>query len=1079
MFRIEQPHWPYIINVSCHDSCDSSTPDSSTGPAVLAALPLSAIAALTNAGPRAPYSALHPLLSIPRLYSAGDKQKAQRRAECGYALQCRPLTRAGECTLVTNNGSEAECFSVESSFVEGDMPYRVQRATCRSWLHLLTAPSSPITTPIHITRLYRRSTRSLSSTSANDRPQSAASQQTVINGTEPSASPSTPSSRTSPNTSRTLTPAILSQFHGVSPATARNLIHTILQTHSSTLTPADYGTLIHLAHSLTPPPHTLVLSLHTHYTGRHSLSAAPDELFQYVLPVLHHHDRHADVLRLYTWMAQRRLMDQVMLGVLLRACDVRQDGKLAWQLWEKYRAPQPTAEVRRVEEAREQEEKAAGKSDSKADRRREGAPLARFVEESLFPRSSYHGVNRSGLSSPTSAFNLLHYTYIVSALRHHPYHANQALSVLWHMHHHGVRPDSLFYNRLLGTLTTKLLPACCLYVLRDMEAHSMPIDGRVYYFVITAHAMRGRWTEVVRLIAEMRDRGLDVNEHVYEAAVVCCAETGQVQRAKDIVAEMQHRAVPLTWRCYTALITLAGQAGEWQWVLQLFDMGKERIEFRKQLLANDTVIEALMRAEERGESTTLPMTAEQVYRRYFPEVIGPRGLWLLMRKGVEAERLCGVLECSKDVRQLLMTATTPLSSTYIGRMQIRQEKTAEHGRPRKQQSTMGSRHYRLFVPNTSVEEAIASVDILLLCMLYQAAQRSTTESHTGAVDETDARWREHLSRLPACVNSLVVVTPKDTQPSRELEIRRQLHDDPIYAATATHDSPFSEKMNGEAEMVTSEKPTQEAAKVAEESEAAANEQQKDDEEEAAQQDDDTELATPALSSSERASGMVSDPAVEAVEQAEADLKEKEVELPSLGHFVVHTVNSLLSLVTKPLQRRGPGSVLEMDATDTPPTTHTAAAPIFYGSSSTSASSATTRTSQLASSALAGAMDLSSSQADARKARGLVLLSTMQQHLRTLYGIETRVADDKGFHRLTLTPQQLTKWVQKELEHRQGRPSQRAPQSRTRDQRSTRGQYRVGQTKRAERWSGAKRDASGVGAEAENATQRGAHSVVVT
>ena len=928
----------------------------------------------------------------------------------------------------------------------------LHRATGRAWLHLLATCASPISAPIRIARSHRCNARSLTSSASSERPQLAAAQPTVLDGSRPSASSYPSSSPISSPDFRTLTPAILSQFHGVTPATARSLIHTLMQTHSTTLTPADYGTLIHLAHSLTPQPHTLVLTLYTHYATRHSLSAAPDELFQYVLPVLHHHDRHEDMLKLYSFMGRRRLMDQVMLGVMLRACDVRQDGKLAWQLWEKYRAPQPTAEERQVEEAREQEERAAGKSASKTDRRREGAALTRFVEESLFPHSSYHGVSHSGLSSPTSAFNLLHYTYIVSALRHHPYHANQALSVLWHMHHHGVRPDSLFYNRLLGTLTTKLLPACCLYVLRDMEANSMPMDGRVYYFVITAHAMRGRWSEVVRLIAEMRERGLDVNEHVYEAAVVCCAETGQVQRAKDILAEMQHRAVPLTWRCYTAFITMAGQVGEWQWVLQLFDIGKERIDYRRQLLANDTVIEALTRAEERGEATILQLTAEQVYRRYFPGVIGPRGLWLLMKRSVEAERVRGQVDNSSDVRQLLTTATTPHNATSIGRMQVRQQWTAEHRSLRKHSSaTDRSRQYRLFVPTTSIEEAVASVDILLLCMLYQAAHRANVDSQVE-LDEAELRWREHIARLPACVDNVMVVAPKDTQPSRELAIRRQLQDDPIYAATVN--PPRHSAMNGEVETAVEEHYRQEATKAAG-FEAAADEEQRG--EEAAEDPDEAELETASLPS-EAVSGLGSDPAVDAVAQAEAELKEKEVEPPSLGHFVVHTVNSLLSLVTKPLQRRTVGSVLEIEATDTTPTS-TAAAAMAFSPASTSGYSA-----QPAQSALAKATD-AAAQASARNNRGLVLLLTMQQHLRTVYGIEARVTDNKAFHRLTLTPHQLTRWVEREMEHRQGGPSEHSKQQRAHSPRSFRDQL----VRRKERWSAAERTAS-ARTEAEMATQ---------
>ena len=839
---------------------------------------------------------------------------------------------------------------------------------------------------------------------------------------------------------------------------------------------------MHLAHCLTPLPHTLVLTVYSHYNGRHPLSHAPDELFQYVLPVLHHHDRHAEVLKLFPHVDRRRVMDQVMLGVLLRACEVRQDGELAWELWEKYQAPQRTAH-RRAEEAREQEEKTDKKPGGTTERRIENATLARFVEESLFPHSSYHGVRRSGVSSPTSAFNLLHCTYIVSALRHHPKHANHAVSVLLHMHHHGVRPDSLFYNRVLGTLATKLLPACCLYVLRDMEANNMPIDGRVYYFVIIAHASHGRWMEVVRLIAEMRDRGLDVNEHVYEAAIVCCAETGQVQRARDIVAEMYHRAVPLTWRCYTALITMAGQAGEWQWVLQLFDKGKERVEYCKHVQANDTVIEAFVRAQWSGESTPLRMTAEQVYRRYFPAVIGPRGLWLLMRRGVEAERDLGSVECSADVRQLLTTATTPVSETRIGRMQVQQQWTVKKGKPsrspRKQQSTAADtrRHYRLFVQNTLVEEAVASVDILLLCMLYQAAHRSNVEPHSSGLEEEEARWRKHLGRLPTCMDMLLCVTPMDTQPPREQASRQQLHDDPIYASTANE--PRSREMNGEAEMAMSarESSSQEAAEA--DAVAAAEHEQSEDED-AGEDEDDTELDTAALSS-EAESRVDSDPAAEAVAEVEADLKEKEVELPSLGQFFVQTVNFLLSLFTKPLQRRGmPSSVLEIEPTDTRSVAATAATSTPSLSSQAATSSVSGRTSQPASSALAGVVELPASQADARKNRGLTLLLSLRRHLRRVYGIQARLVHDKGFHRLTLTPRQLTDWVDREMKGRHGRPAERTKQPRADSRQDIRAALRRAQlATRQKRGSGMERASRDVGAQRENTLQPFTQTISVT
>ena len=802
---------------------------------------------------------------------------------------------------------------------------------------------------------------------------------------------------------------MLSPFHNAPPDKASSLIQSLLHSHSSTLTPADYGTLTHLAHSLTPPPHTLVLSLYSAYTARHPLSAAPDDLFRYVLPVLHHHDRHAEVLQLYRHIGPRRVMDQVMLGVLLRACDVRHDGNIAWQLWDYHRAPYSTAaEKGRTEEAREQEEQTERGAGRAGEERQRGEGLARFVEESLFPHSPYHGyIHRGGFSSRTSAFNLLHYTYIVSALRYHPYRASQAMAVLQHMHQHGVRPDSLFYSRLLSTLTTKLLPACCLHVLRDMEAHGMPIDGPVYYFVITAHAARGHWTAVVRLIAEMRDRGLDVSQHIYEAAVVCCAETGQVQRAKDILAEMEHRGVPLTWRCYTALITLAGEASEWRWVLRLFALGKERADFCKQLLANDTVIEVLVQAELRGKPTTLGMTAEQAYRRYFPEHIGPRGLWLLMRRSVLAERASGSLQCGNKVRPLLKSATTPHTATHIGRMQVKLEQ------PTLSWSVNGSvaqrsRQYRLFVFETSVGEAVASIDILLLCMLYRAAL------HSGAgvtEDEEEAGWREHLSQLPACGDTLLVVSRKDKQPVSERAMRQQLRDDPVYAGTAAAALPGW--MHGEAD-------------VTEVYYAAEHERYKKAEAAVQAEEAVAERVTGAAVS-EAASDAYSDPAVEAMAQADTESRQSKVELPSIGQFVLHTVNSLVQLVTAPLQGEAtPSSVLDIEQPgDT-----------------------------------------------ARLRPGHELLRGVRQHLRRVYGIKAIDTHDEDFYRLTLSPLQLTRWVEREMANRlQNRTKWKALHSERLERRRR-------SAKSAERRSG-ERVASSAGADELDDNQRTMLQQVVT
>ena len=854
-----------------------------------------------------------------------------------------------------------------------------QHATCRAWLRLLAASASSTPTPSRLTRPHRCGVRSLSSSAANDRPQPTATTPSIATTTatppqQPTipprlparpSSPPAPPTRSPPRTSNTLTPAILSQFHHTTPNQARTLLTQLLTTHSTTLTPHDYTTLIRLAHSLSPPPHTLVLTAYTAYTRRHPLWDAPAELLHFVLPVLYGADRHEEVVRVWEWVVRRGSVDQVVLGVVLRSCVVLQNGKLAWELFSKYRAPQHSTqeqEERMEQEAVEAEKAASSTPGGRPDRRREGAELARFVEESLFPHTAYRDANRTPFSSPTSAFNLLHYTAIVSALRYHPHHASQSLAVLWHMHTHRIRPDALFYNRLLGTLTTKALPHCSLYVLRDMEAQGMGVDGRVYYFVVTAHALRGRWEAVVRLVAEMGERGLDVNEHIYEAAVVCCAEAGLVERAKRIVAEMQHRAVPMTWRCYGALVTMAGQAGDWQWVLQLFDIARDRPDFRKQLHANDAVIEAVARAEERGEPTPLDMTAEQVYRRYFPAVIGPRGLWLLMRKRVEAERARGVLGCGSDVRELLIKATTPLTALHIGRMQLvtpEQEQSSNSSGSRR--TTRRSRQNTLHMPSNALNEATASVDILLHCMLDQAVHRLPADSLSAPVDDECVRWREHLARLPACVDALQVIVPKDNIPPRERTMGRQLRNDPIYAQRDTDTDRGTDEVAAQ---------SGDSKEDAVEAEAASEEQQREEDGEAEEEDaQDAQRAS-------TAAAVDSDPAVEAVAEAESQ-DANEVEAPSIGHFVVNTVNSLLSLVSS-------------------------------------------RTTHTTSSALTGPPDEPSLPSDARTQRGQRLLSTVQHHLRSVYGIDARRTDDKSFHRLTLTSQQLTRWVERETEYRRAR-----------------------------------------------------------
>lgn len=227
------------------------------------------------------------------------------------------------------------------------------QATCRTWIRLLTTgvPRIPSASRA-VARSHRCSARALSSASsashARTQP-SASAAASRANTTHSDTSTRRPAdnSRPAPLKSKlidALTPDILSQFHNTTPAQACQLITSLLTQHSATLTPGDFTTLIRLAHSFTPAPHTLVLTVYDAFARRWGPQAAPAELFQFVLPVLFGHDRHREVLRLWDWVVRlEKPVDQVLLGVVLRACVVQRDGTLAWEIFSKYRS-QPRIE---------------------------------------------------------------------------------------------------------------------------------------------------------------------------------------------------------------------------------------------------------------------------------------------------------------------------------------------------------------------------------------------------------------------------------------------------------------------------------------------------------------------------------------------------------------------------------------------------------------------------------------------------------------------------------------------------------------------------------------------------------------